>query len=75
MSLKIEQRLDEYFFTESEPRIYTTGAYLVPMKLRNKGKEKYIWVVDEFKDDTFNPEGVNCIPRLYVSNKSDLLKM
>ena len=33
MSLKIEQRLDNHFFTEIKPRLYTTGAYLVPMEI------------------------------------------
>ncbi|MDI6767602.1 MAG: hypothetical protein QME52_12340 [Bacteroidota bacterium] len=38
MSLKVEQRLDDFFFTESNPKIYTTGAHLVPMEIR-RGKK------------------------------------
>jgi len=57
MSLKIEQRLINQQFTEFQPRIYTTGVYLVPMKVNLKGIEKWIWVADEFADDTYNDKG------------------
>ena len=73
MSLKVEQKLDGFFFSESAPRVYTTGAYLVPMELSYKSKKRYVWVVDEFDDDTYNSDGVNCDPKLYSSNKSSLL--
>ena len=39
MSLIIEQRLDNFFFTESGPQIYTTGAKLIPMVIK-KGNKK-----------------------------------
>ena len=36
MSLKIDQKLDENTLTESKPRIFATGAFLVPMeKIKN----------------------------------------
>lgn len=53
MSLKIEQRIIGYQITEFEPRIYSTGVNLVPMKVELNGKEKFIWVADEFDDDTY----------------------
>jgi len=72
MSLKVEQILDNFFFAEAEPRIYTSGAYLVPMKIM-KGKEKrYVWVVSEFDDDSFF-EGKLCSPRVYADHSRNLL--
>jgi len=53
MSLKIEQRINGNQITEFEPRIYSTGVCLVPMKVEMNGEEKFIWVADEFEDDTF----------------------
>lgn len=41
MSLSIEQKLENNIFTESQPIIFTTGAYLVPMKINYKDKTKY----------------------------------
>ena len=54
MSLRIEQRLDNEFFTETGPRIYTTGAHIVPMKIKIGQNTRYVWVVDEFKDDSYD---------------------
>jgi hypothetical protein len=34
--------------------VYTAGAYLRPFKTTgNDGREKWIWAVSEFNDDTF----------------------
>ncbi len=33
MCLKLKQRLNNSFFTKSEPRLFTSGAKLVPMVL------------------------------------------
>lgn len=74
MGLKAEQRLDGNTFTESEPRVFTTGAFLVPMFVVRNGMKRYVWVVDEFIDDTYNNDGVICSPNLYVKTKSDLLR-
>ena len=57
MSLKIEQILSNFQFTERQPRIYSTGVYLVPMKIQVNKTSKFIWVADEFNDDTFDKEG------------------
>ena len=36
------------------PVIFTTGAHLQPMKVKNDdGKEYWIWTVLEFVDDSF----------------------
>ena len=73
MSLKTEQFLDDSFFTEAEPRIYTTGAYLVPMKIKVEGKERFVWTVDEFKDDTYL-DGETCAPFVYSDNLEYLIE-
>ncbi|MCR4293791.1 MAG: hypothetical protein NUV76_13070 [Candidatus Kuenenia sp.] len=67
MSLKIEQRFDDVFFTEIEPRIYTTGAHIVPMKIRIGQKQRYVWVVDEFDDESYL-EGKYCNPVVYANS-------
>ncbi|MDR2151601.1 MAG: hypothetical protein LBO72_02165 [Helicobacteraceae bacterium] len=34
--------------------IFTTGAYLRPLKIKDdSGKERWLWTVSEFIDDTF----------------------
>ena len=71
MSLKVEQRLENEQFTEFAPRIYTTGAYLVPMSVVVNGESRYVWVVDEFNDDTFADELIS--PNVYAQNITDLL--
>lgn len=72
MSLNAEQRLDEFFFTESNPRIYTTGAHLVPLELSDGPKKRYIWVVDEFGDDSYH-KGNLCSPNVYANSIKNLL--
>ena len=74
MSLEIEQKLDGNAFTESEPRIYSTGVFLVPMKVISNGKAKYVWVVDEFNDDTYDDDGDTCSPNVYANSKDCLLE-
>ncbi|MGI9056316.1 MAG: hypothetical protein ACR2F2_11005 [Pyrinomonadaceae bacterium] len=71
MSLKVEQGLEDYFFAETEPRIYTTGAYLVPMRVAVNGESRYVWVVDEFEDDSFADKLIS--PNVYAQNITDLL--
>ncbi|HXG84147.1 MAG TPA: hypothetical protein VNI84_08980 [Pyrinomonadaceae bacterium] len=71
MSLKVEQRLENSSFTEINPRIYTTGAYLVPMRVVVNDKSRYVWVVDEFEDDTFADGLIS--PNAYAQNITDLL--
>ena len=73
MSLKIEQKFDENTFTESKPRIFATGAFLVPMEIIKKGIKRYVWVVDEFIDDTYDNDGTICSPNLCTQSKDFLL--
>jgi hypothetical protein len=45
--------MDKNYMLE-EPILFTTGAYIQPLKLiDNMGKEKWFWVIAEFIDDTF----------------------
>ncbi len=38
----------------SELQVFTTGAFIKPIKIVDgEGKEKWIWYVSEFVDDTF----------------------
>lgn len=72
MPLKVEQRLLNHQFTEFEPKIYATGVYLVPMKVNLNGIEKWVWVVEEFDNDSYyngNSISVNVIS----DNISDLI--
>ena len=71
MSLKVEQRLDDFFIAESEPKIYTTGAHLVPLELVQGKKKRYVWVVDEFYDDTYF-DGDKCSPNVYANTIENL---
>lgn len=42
-------RLDKH-----NPQIYTTGAYLRPLQVKNTdGEEFWIWTVEQFEDDTY----------------------
>lgn len=72
MSIKIEERLDNFFFAENSPKIFTTGAFLVPMKIRKKGKERFVWIVEEFNDDSYY-EGENCSPVVYADSLDSLI--
>lgn len=73
MSLKIEQRIDDALFTEIEPRIFTTGAHIVPIKVTIENKQRYVWVVDEFSDDSYL-DGNCCNPVVYADNVQKLLQ-
>lgn len=73
MSLKIEQRIIGNQITEFEPRIFSTGVHLIPMKVELNGEEKFIWVADEFEDESYfdgkiiTPEVIlNKIEELFV---------
>jgi len=74
MSLIIEQRLDNNTFTDSGPKIYTTGASLIPLEIFNNNKRRYVWVVNEFDDDSYNQNGEICHPNLYCDQKKNLFR-
>jgi hypothetical protein len=73
MSLKIEQRLGNLKFTEMKPKIYTTGAFLVPMKIKVGDNERFVWVVEEFREDTYLDGNLRS-PILYSDNPQTLLQ-
>ena len=72
MSLKIEQKLDAFYFTEISPRVYTTGAFLVPMEISKNGKKRFVWVVDEINDDIYDTNGKCCSISVYSDKKESL---
>ncbi len=72
MSLKVEQQLDENCLAERQPRIYSTGVYIVPMEIVIGDKHRFVWVVDQFDNDTFSEYGP-CSPVVYASDKKKLL--
>jgi hypothetical protein len=53
MSLKIEQKIAGFQFADNEPRIYSTGVYLVPLKVSVNGNSRWVWVAEEFDNDTY----------------------
>jgi len=73
MSLKIEQRLDNNSISVGFPKLYTNGAKVVPLEITENGKKRYVWVVDEFCDDTYNDNGDICSPCVYSNKLDDLI--
>jgi len=53
--------------------IYTTGAYLVPKRVKINGKWVWAWVVTHFEDDSFR-NGDEFNPPETAKNKRMLLK-
>ena len=73
MSLKTEQILKKCQFAERQPRIYSTGVYLVPMKVSIRGIDQFVWVADDFNDDVFDSEGKNISAKIIAETIEDLL--
>ncbi|MGH7952684.1 MAG: hypothetical protein ACREFE_12320, partial [Limisphaerales bacterium] len=69
--LSDEELLDNVCLAETQPEIYTSGAFLVPMKVRKGRKIRYVWVVSEFADDS-TLDGRFCRPSLYTNRKGKL---
>ena len=56
-----------------KPIIFTTGAFLQPMKVKDdNGKEYWIWAVLEFADDSFK-DGEVYNPKETAKNLGSLL--
>ncbi|MDR1553826.1 MAG: hypothetical protein LBS69_10245 [Prevotellaceae bacterium] len=56
------------------PTIFTTGAYLQPMKIQKKdGGEYWVWTVTEFIDDSFKDGKVYNPPEI-ANTLDDLLQ-
>jgi hypothetical protein len=53
--------------------IFTTGAFLVPTRIKLNGKDLWTWTVSEFIDDSFK-DGIVYNPREYAEKNEDLLK-
>jgi hypothetical protein len=56
--MKNSEPLEEYKIASENsfgnPVLYTTGAYIQPLKVVDiDGNEKWFWAVSEFVDDTF----------------------
>lgn len=59
---------------DSEPKIYTTGAFLQPAKIiDSSGKEIWLWYVCEFTDDSFL-DGEIYNPQETANSKEKLIK-
>jgi hypothetical protein len=60
--------------TITEPVLFTTGAFIQPMRITDEnGNEKWVWVVSEFVDDTFWDGDVHN-PREYGETDNELLQ-
>ena len=60
---------------DEHPLIYTTGAYLRPLKTTDKqGNKRWVWYVSEFDDDSFN-DGAVFNPKEYTQSLQDLVKL
>ena len=62
-----------YFADINNTKIFTTGSYLQPMKIKDvNGNDFWIWAVSEFIDDSFkNGEVYN--PKETAGSLDDLL--
>ncbi len=61
------------FYEYAEPVVYTTGAYIQPIKIiKQDGREVWLWVVSEFDGDSFW-DGNICHPQEYGDTKYELL--
>ncbi len=52
-------------------RIFTTGAFAVPVKVTINGVETWRWIVDSFEDDSFF-DGEMCNPLEYAADRDEL---
>ncbi len=58
---------------DSDPIIYTTGAFLKPMKVKDsEGKVIWLWYVSEFNEDSFK-DGEVYNPNEFGTTKEELL--
>lgn len=55
--------------------IYTTGAFLQPLKIIDEtGRESWVWVVSEFDGDSFK-DGDVYNPKKYAKTKEELFEI
>jgi hypothetical protein len=74
MNLKTEQILNNFSFTERKPKLYTTGARLVPLEIKKGNTKRFVWVVDEFDDDTYDSNGDLVTAREYADSVERLIQ-
>ena len=75
MSLIAEQRLDNFFFIDGTQKVYSTGVKLISMEVKKKnGKSRFVWVVDEFCDDSYDENGNICHPNIYSDRINRMVK-
>ncbi len=60
--------------TKGRPMIYTTGAFISPTMRIIDGEEVWMWVVEEFTDDSYM-DGKVCVPKEFAYSSDDLLKV
>ena len=70
MGLKEEQILRNCRLAERRPRIYSTGVYLVPLKIQICGIDQFVWVADDFNDDSFDDQG-NLVSPYIISDEHE----
>lgn len=59
---------------DDSPSIFTTGAFLKPMKVKDsEGKEIWVWYVSEFIDDSFLDGGIYN-PQETANSKDELIQ-
>lgn len=59
---------------DDSPSIFTTGAFLKPMKVTDsEGKEIWVWHVSEFMDDSFL-DGKTYNPQETANSKKELIE-
>lgn len=57
---------------EKEPLVFTTGAFLKPMRTTFEGRAIWLWTVTEFIDDSFK-DGLVYNPPEFGETKENLL--
>jgi hypothetical protein len=62
-------------FSFEKPTVFTTGAFLQPLKVLNRdGNRAWFWVVSEFIDDTFQDGEIYNPPEI-AQSKAELLEL
>jgi hypothetical protein len=55
------------------PRLFTTGAFIIPVEIEVNGVAQWRWIVEAFVDDTFYDGEIYNAPD-YANTKENLLK-
>ena len=70
-----EQILIGQQITENNPIIYSTGVYLLPLKVNINNTDKFLWVASEFDDETYlvGQSGGICSPNILSDKLSEVI--